>query len=171
MSRREAFSFFYQGLEKVIPLAEQLRVHILVEPEQNLLMENSQQFKEFIKEVRSPSVGLNFDIGHFFCAGEGPGEAFQELFPWIGHVHLEDIAPSRVHHHLIPGQGAIDLLKTLKTLLRTGYRGDLSLELYTYADRPVEAGQASLKYLLPLFQEAGFDPKELLARSGNEDQT
>lgn len=159
MSRPEAFSLFYKGLERVIPFAESLRVRILVEPEPNLLMENSQQFEGFIKEVRSPSVGLNFDIGHFFCAGEDPAEAFQELFPWVGHIHLEDIAPSRVHHHLIPGQGAIDLLKVLKTILKTGYRGDISLELYTYADTPVDAGRASLRHLLPLFQEAGFDLK------------
>ncbi len=164
MSRQEAFSFFYRGLEKVIPLAERLRVRILVEPEPNLLMENTQQFKEFIREVRSPSVGLNFDIGHFFCAGEDPDKAFQELFPWIGHIHLEDIGPSRGHHHLIPGQGAIDLLKVLKTILQADYRGDISLELYTYADRPVEAGQESLKYLLPLFQEAGFDLKAILGK-------
>jgi sugar phosphate isomerase/epimerase len=170
MSRREAFSFFYEGLEKVIPLAEQLQVRILVEPEPNLLMENSRQFEEFIKEVRSPSVGLNFDIGHFFCAGEDPGEAFQELFPWIGHIHLEDIAPSRVHHHLIPGQGAIDLLPALKTILQTGYRGDISLELYTYADTPVEAGHKSLDYLLPLFREAGFDLQGLLGRSEDRDK-
>jgi sugar phosphate isomerase/epimerase len=157
-------------LEKVIPLAEQLQVRILVEPEPNLLMENSRQFKEFIKEVRSPSVGLNFDIGHFFCAGEDPGEAFQELFPWIGHIHLEDIVPSRAHHHLIPGQGAIDLLKALKTVLQTGYRGNISLELYTYADTPVEAGQKSLHYLLPLFREAGFDLQGLLGQSEDRDK-
>lgn len=162
MSRKEALHLFHVGLEKVIPLAEQLEVKVLVEPEPKLLLENTQQFREFIHEVSSRSVGLNFDIGHFFCAGEDPSKAFQELFPWIGHVHIEDIAENRLHHHLIPGRGAIDFQGVLETVQKAGYQGDISLELYTYADRPVEACRESMHYLLPVFQESGFDLKDLL---------
>ena len=164
IARQEALSLFYEGLDLVVPLAQELRVKVLVEPEPDLLMENTQQFKEFIREVRSSFVGLNFDIGHFFCAGEEPGEAFQELLPWIGHVHIEDIAENRRHHHLIPGLGAIDFQSVLTTILQTGFQGDISLELYTYADAPVDAGREGLTFLLPLFQEAGFDVDMLLRR-------
>lgn len=156
MSRKEAMALFLRGMEKVIPLAEQLRVKVLVEPEPNLLMENTAQFREFIKEIRSSAVGLNFDIGHFFCAGEEPEAAFGDLFQWIGHVHLEDIAPNRSHNHLIAGHGAIDFLEIFKTMVRMEYRGDISLELYPYVDRPEEAGRESLSYLLPIFAEAGM---------------
>ena len=76
----------------MIPLAEELGVKILVEPEPDLLMENTAQFKSFVADIRSPAVGFNFDIGHFFCAGEDPAAAFEDLFEWIGHVHIEDIA-------------------------------------------------------------------------------
>ncbi|MGD0623482.1 MAG: sugar phosphate isomerase/epimerase family protein [Thermodesulfobacteriota bacterium] len=157
ISRKKAFAHFYRGLEKVIPMAEQLSIKILVEPEPNLLLENSQQFQEFIREVRSPAVGLNFDIGHFFCAGEDPTEAFQELFQWIGHIHIEDIGPSRVHNHLIPGHGAINFLEIFKTMGRMNYKGDISLELYPYVDTPVEAGREGRAYLLSIFKEAGLD--------------
>ena len=162
MSRQEALSLFYRGLERVIPLAQELGVKILVEPEPGLLLENSRQFRDFIGEVRSPLVRLNFDLGHFFCVGEDPCQAFQDLFPWIGHVHIEDIGPDRRHHHLIPGQGAMDLPRALRTIRESGYAGDISLELYTYPDRPVEAGRESLGYLLPLFREGGFELKTLL---------
>lgn len=164
MNRQEALSLFYNGLEKVIPLAENLRVRILVEPEPDLLLENTQHFKEFIREIRSPYVGLNFDIGHFFCAGEDPGASFQELFQWIKHVHIEDIAENRRHHHLIPGLGVIDFSGVLKTILRSGYQGDISLELYTYASNPIEAGRRGLAHLLPFFQEVGFDMDTLLGK-------
>lgn len=157
ISRQEAFAHFYRGLEKVIPTAERLGIKILIEPEPCLVLENSKEFQEFISEVRSPSVGLNFDIGHFFCAGENPAEAFQELFQWIGHVHIEDIGPSRVHNHLIPGQGAIDFLEIFQTMGRMNYKGDISLELYPYVDMPIEAGREGRSYLLPLFQEAGLE--------------
>jgi sugar phosphate isomerase/epimerase len=157
MSEREAFRRFYEGLEQVVPLAEELGVRVLVEPEPGLLMENSGQFRAFIREVRSPAVGLNFDVGHFFCAGEDPSAAFEELFEWVGHVHLEDIAASRVHNHLIAGRGAISFPDVLRTMVRLGYPGHISLELYPYVDMPEEAGRESLEYLRPIFREAGLE--------------
>jgi sugar phosphate isomerase/epimerase len=128
----------------------------LVEPEPDLMIETSGQFREFIKDVQSKSIGLNFDIGHFFCVGEDPREAFEALFQWVGHVHLEDIAPSREHNHLIAGRGAIEFKKVFTSMVQLGYTGDISLELYTYQDTPEEAGQESLNYLQPIFEEAGL---------------
>jgi sugar phosphate isomerase/epimerase len=156
-SRKEAISLFHQGLEQVIPLAEELGIKILIEPEPDLLMENTRQFSSFIRDVKSSAVGLNFDMGHFFCAHEDPRAAFDELFQWIGHVHLEDIALNRVHNHLIPGRGAMKFLELFKTMVRMGYDGDISLELYPYVDMPEEAGRESLEFLRPLFQKAGLD--------------
>ncbi len=156
LSRKEALAFFLHGLEKVIPLAEKLAVKILVEPEPDLLIENTRQYKNFIREIRSPSIGLNFDIGHFFCAGEDPADSFQELCEWVGHIHVEDIAPSRIHNHLIAGHGTIDFLKVFNTLARMDYKGDMSLELYPYVETPIEAGDESLRYLFPLMQKAGL---------------
>jgi sugar phosphate isomerase/epimerase len=157
ISRKEAMGLFHRGLERVVPKAEELGVKILVEPEPDLLIEKTPEFKDFIREVRSAVIGLNFDIGHFFCAGEDPSVAFEELFQWIGHVHLEDIGVDRVHNHLIPGRGAIQFLEVLKTMIRLGYTGDISLELYPYVDMPEAAGKESLTYLRPIFQEAGLE--------------
>jgi sugar phosphate isomerase/epimerase len=165
LSRKEAFRLFHEGLERVAPAAEELGVKILVEPEPDLLMENTAQFKTFMREVRSAAVGLNFDMGHFYCAGENPSAAFEELFPWVGHIHLDDIASNRVHNHLIPGRGAIRFLEVLRTTVRLGYRGDISLELYPYVDMPEEAGRESLQYLRPIFKEAGLDVGDLSPKS------
>ena len=150
---------FLKGLERVIPLAEELNIKVLVEPEPGLLIERTQEFKSFIKDVKSGIVGINFDIGHFFCVGEDPKVAFEELFEWVGHVHIEDIGPNREHNHLIAGQGAIQFLEIFETMQRLGYNGDISLELYPYVDRPDEAGQKSLEYLRPVFKEAGLKLK------------
>lgn len=156
-TRGEGIRLFHQGLERVVPLAEELGVKILIEPEPKLLLENTPEFRSFIKDIQSDFVGLNFDIGHFFCVGEDPKEAFEELFGWVGHVHVEDIADTREHNHLIPGQGAIDFLGIFKTMARLGYKGDMTLELYPYVDRPEEAGRQSLEYLLPIMKEAGME--------------
>jgi sugar phosphate isomerase/epimerase len=156
LGRRDAERLFYDGLAQVIPLAEELGVRVLVEPEPGLMIETTRQFRDFICGVRSAAVGLNFDIGHFFCAGEDPREAFETLFEWVGHVHLEDIAPTRVHQHLIAGKGAIRFAEILSHMHRLGYAGDISLELYPYVDTPEEAGRESLAYLKPIFESAGF---------------
>jgi sugar phosphate isomerase/epimerase len=157
ISRGEAIALFHRGLEQVVPVAQELGIKVLVEPEPDLLMENTQEFKAFIRDVKSPAIGLNFDIGHFYCAGEDPSAAFEELFEWIGHVHLEDIASSRVHNHLILGHGAIQLADVFKTMIGIGYEGDVSLELYPYVETPEEAGRESLEYLRHLLQESGLD--------------
>lgn len=156
VSRGEAERRFYEGLEQAVPLAEELNVRLLVEPEPGLMIETTRQFQEFMRGVRSPAVGVNFDIGHFFCAGEDPRKAFETLFEWVGHVHLEDIAATRVHRHLIAGQGAIRFADVLKCMRKLGYAGDISLELYPYVDIPEEAGRESLAFLKPIFAEAGF---------------
>jgi sugar phosphate isomerase/epimerase len=156
MTRREAFRHFFDGLEQVLPRAEELSIKVLVEPEPDLLMEKTAEFKPFIKDVQSPMIGLNFDIGHFFCAGEDPAVALEELFEWVGHMHVEDIAASRKHQHLIAGLGAIDFDMVFQTMGRLGYHGDISLELYPYVDTPDEAGRESRAYLVPILERAGY---------------
>lgn len=157
VSRKEAMALFHEGLERVIPLAEELDIRLLVEPEPDLMIETTDQFLEFIRDVKSSVVGINFDIGHFYCAGEAPQRSFEILYEWVGHVHLEDIAPDRSHNHLIAGQGAIAFKEVLQTMVDLGYSGDISLELYPYTDTPEEAGRESLNYLGPLFQEVGLE--------------
>ncbi len=156
MRRDEAFRLFYAGLDQIMPTAEELGIRVLVEPEPDLLMERTSEFKPFIREIRSPMIGLNFDIGHFFCAGEDPSIALEELCEWVGHMHVEDIAATREHNHLIAGQGAIDFEAVFKTMARLGCNCDISLELYPYVDTPDKAGQASREHLLPIFAAAGL---------------
>jgi sugar phosphate isomerase/epimerase len=156
MAPEEAMALFHDGLAKVIPTAEALGVKLLVEPEPDLMIETTAQFLNFIKGVHSPAVGINFDIGHFYCAGEDPARAFYTLSKWVGHVHLEDIAPDRRHHHLVPGKGAIDFAAVFDMMARLGYEGDISLELYTCKDAPDAAGKDSLEYLRPVFGNSGL---------------
>jgi sugar phosphate isomerase/epimerase len=156
MTRNEALKLFHQGMDQVIPTAEELGVRLLIEPEPDLLMERKDEIKPFVQEIQDPIVGINFDIGHFYCVGEDPAAAFEELFPWIGHIHIEDIAPTRKHHHLIAGQGAIDFPSVFKAMKGCGYEHDMSLELYPYTDNPEEAGRESLAHLLPMLERAGL---------------
>ncbi|MFW5639669.1 MAG: sugar phosphate isomerase/epimerase family protein [Thermodesulfobacteriota bacterium] len=157
MDRKKAVKRFHQGLERVIPLAEELNIKLLIEPEPDLLIERTAEFTSFMKDVKSDAVALNFDIGHFFCVGEDPARAFEELYAWVGHVHIEDIAADRTHQHLIPGQGAIPFQAVFETMKQLGYTGDICLELYPYVETPEIAGRESLDHLRPLFEAAGLE--------------
>ncbi len=157
MTRREALGLFHAGLDQVIPKAEELGVRLLIEPEPNLLMERTSEIKPFVREIRCAAVGINFDIGHFFCAGEDPAAALEELFEWVGHMHIEDIGADRRHQHLIAGQGAIRFASVFEVMQKLGYAHDISLELYPYVDRPETAGSESLEFLAPLMTAAGLD--------------
>lgn len=171
LTRGEFKTLFRQRLERVLPLAEDLDVDVLVEPEPGLLRDNLGHFKAFIEEVQSTALGVNFDIGHFYCLGEDPSAAFEQMFPWVGHVHLDDIARSRIHNHLIPGRGVIDFLEIFKAMARLGYDRDICLELYTYLDTPVEAGEEALTYILPVFKEAGLELEGQSSRAEGQEDT
>lgn len=147
MTRTEAMTLFVQGVAEVLPVAEETGVMLLVEPEPDLLIERTEQYLGFAARLAHPSLALNFDIGHFYCVGEDPAEAFLELRPHVRHAHLEDIAASREHRHLLPGKGAIPLPHVVSTMAEAGYGGWITVELYPYQDTPYETACAALQYI------------------------
>ena len=147
MSPDEGLRLFREGLKAIEERAAEKGVRILIEPEPGLLIETSGQFCRFFEELDPSVFGLNFDIGHFYCVDEDPVELVRKLKDLSCHYHLEDIAASRVHHHLLPGEGAIDLPKVLQAIDETGYRGFVTVELYPYEAHAVETAEKALSYL------------------------
>jgi len=147
ITREEGFRFFREGLAAVEERAREKGVRILIEPEPGLLIENSRQFLELFRLLDPEVFGLNFDIGHFFCVGEDPQALIPKMKSMIGHSHLEDIAASRIHHHLMPGDGAIDLPAVLEAVRGIAFEGYVTVELYTYVDNAVEAARDAFRYL------------------------
>ena len=138
---------FMEGLNRVVPIAEEENIKILIEPEPNLLLENSNQFLNFIENLSTDNVGLNFDIGHFYCVGEDPTEIIYKLSEYIEHFHLADIASNRIHNHLIPGEGSINFRSVFRAIEGIGYKGFVTVELYPYQLCPKEAGKKAYEYL------------------------
>ena len=90
---------------------------------------------------------MNFDIGHAYCVGEDPAEWIPKMAEHTRHYHVEDIAATRMHHHLVPGDGAIDFAAVLRAIQGTGYDGWITIELYPYTDDPDAAGRDAKRYL------------------------
>ncbi|MDY0220342.1 MAG: sugar phosphate isomerase/epimerase family protein [Desulfobacterium sp.] len=147
ISRQTAFQIFVQGLEQVLPRAREQGVLLLIEPEPGLLIETSDQYISFMEEFSHPNLGLNLDIGHFFCVGEDPVETIIKLKDHACHYHLEDIPENREHRHILPGQGGIDIKAVLNTIERTGYKGFVTVELYPYLDKPEKAAVEARTYI------------------------
>jgi sugar phosphate isomerase/epimerase len=139
---------FFDGLTRVAEVAEDEKIKVLIEPEPDLLIENSRQLRKFITHFTdSEYIRLNFDIGHFYCVGEDPAELVHELSDYIEHFHLADIANTRIHNHLIPGKGSIDFRSVFDAIDDIGYRGFVTIELYPYQDNPVDAAEEAYDYL------------------------
>jgi sugar phosphate isomerase/epimerase len=136
---------FVEMLKPVVAHAEKEGVLLLIEPEPGLLVETADQFLELMQHVDSPAVGLNFDVGHAYCVGDDPATTIPRVAKYIRHFHLEDIAATRVHHHLVPGEGAIDFAATFRAIRQIGYDGWVTVELYPYVDDPDAAARTALE--------------------------
>ena len=152
MDRTAAMALYRDGLKAVLPAAAQCGVDLLVEPEPHLLIERPEEFEELLAGLSHPRMGLNFDIGHFYCVGVDPAAAARRLAPHIRHVHLEDIAASREHRHLVPGRGTIPLKSVLDALADVGYTGWITVELYPYEAQAREVAEEAFQYLWKWFR-------------------
>ena len=152
MDRTAAMALYRDGLKAVLPAAAQCGVDLLVEPEPHLLIERPEEFEELLAGLSHPRLGLNFDIGHFYCVGVDPAAAARRLAPHIRHVHLEDIAASREHRHLVPGRGTVPLKSVLDALADVGYTGWITVELYPYEAQAREVAEEAFQYLWKWFR-------------------
>jgi sugar phosphate isomerase/epimerase len=142
-----ATDIFYEEIMPCVELAEQLEVFLLIEPEPGLMIETFEQYLEFANRINSPWIGLNFDIGHAFCVGQDPQHWIPKMAAHTKHYHLEDIAATRRHAHLVPGQGVIDFPAVLREIAISGYHGWITVELYPYIDDPDGAGLEAKRLL------------------------
>jgi len=150
--RQEAIDLFVEVLKPLAQHTHDRGVLLLIEPEPDLLLETTDQYLEVAERLNAPSIGLNFDVGHAFCVREDLARAISKLAPHIRHYHFEDIAATRVHHHMVPGTGAIDFAAVLAAIRATGYDGWLTVELYPFLDDPDTAARTALEVLRPLVQ-------------------
>jgi sugar phosphate isomerase/epimerase len=148
-----AADILYEELMPCIEVAEATGVPLLIEPEPGLLIERFAEYLSFMERIDSKMVGLNFDVGHAFCVGEDPQHWVAKMAKQTRHYHLEDIAATRVHQHLVPGRGAIDFPATLAAIEKTGYDGWLTVELYPYLDDPDAAAREAKEFLDPMIAD------------------
>ena len=138
-----------EGLLPVLAHGHERGVQVAFEPEPGMFIERPAGYLELLERMGSDAdeLGLTLDVGHLLCTGDLPvGEKIRELFPRLVHVHLDDIADG-VHEHRMFGEGELDLVDVLNTLVELGYDGMAAVELSRDSHRGAEAAQAALAHL------------------------
>ena len=152
LSRDQAGARFAEGVRVCLPTARELGVTLAIEPEPGLLLQTTGEYRDWKAAhfAREPLVSMNFDVGHAFCVGEDPATVAREMAGQYAHVHLEDIAATRVHQHLVPGEGAIDFASLFAALREVGYGGWVTVELYPFTDTAAGVARRAHEHLFRL---------------------
>ena len=146
----DALKQLRESLMPVLELAEKLKIRVGIESEPGLFIEYATELRELIDQMGSKMLGANLDIGHSVVIGENIPQTIELLAGRIWNCHIEDL-PGRKHYHLIPGTGTMDWLGLRAALQAVKYNRFLTVELYTFPDKPVEAATQSMAFLSTIF--------------------
>ena len=148
-------------LEKTAVIAKREGIRLVLENEFSCNVATGVEAEAMLQAVTLPSLGLNWDPGNAFAAGETPFpvgyDALDKKRVW--HMHLKDAAPAppgREAKWMPIGEGKIDFLGQFRALIKNGYEGTMSLEThYLNAAKDKEASsRESLDGLLKIIRDA-----------------
>jgi len=96
------------------------------------LSESSDDLSRVVSAI--PELSLTLDVGHgeLLSDRNASYKILEDLFPWIGHVHLHDNFGGKGvkdDRHLAIGMGSIEISNILRKIVETGYTGTVTLEL------------------------------------------
>jgi len=96
-----------------------------------------------------PGLGLTLDPSHFI-AGPNQGKSFEQVFPYVRHVHLRDTGRSADQFQVRVGQGEVEYGRIISLLSRNQYDRLLTVAILDIPDAPfpMDAEVRKLKYLL-----------------------
>ena len=98
---------------------------------------------------RVPGLGLTLDPSHFI-AGPNQGKCYDQVFPYVRHVHLRDTGRGPDQFQVRVGQGEIEYGRLVAHLTRLSYNRLLTVEICDIPDAPfaMDAEVRKLKFLL-----------------------
>ena len=98
---------------------------------------------------RVPGLGLTLDPSHYI-AGPHQGKNFDQVFPYVRHVHLRDTGRKQEQFQVRVGQGEVEYGRIISQLSRYDYDRLLTVEICDIPDAPfaMDAEVRKLKYLL-----------------------
>jgi sugar phosphate isomerase/epimerase len=159
---KTVFDRVAQELSKAAAIAQREEIRLVLENEFSCNVATGVEGAAMLKAVKAPSLGLNWDPGNAYAAGElkpypDGYEPLDKKRMW--HMHLKDAAPNPKGGEAVwvpIGAGKIDYVEQFRALLKNGYDGTMSLEthyLNAAKDKEVSSGE-SMDGLLKVIRNA-----------------
>lgn len=149
-------------LDRSAAVAKRQGIRLVLENEFSCNVATGRESAEMLRMVNSPAIGLNWDPGNAYAAGElkpypDGYDALDKKRLW--HLHLKDAAhaPNGQEVNWRPiGGGVMDYAGQFRALLKDGYTGTMSLEThYLNAAKNKEASsRESMEGLLAEIRKA-----------------
>ncbi|NLR70566.1 TIM barrel protein [Novosphingobium sp. ERN07] len=149
LKRPVQLAIFADALRKLVPIAEELDVTILLESANTrfdhpgVLCSTTHDSVVVADMIDHPRVKVLYDLYHSVVEGEDPETALKAAMHQVVHVQVAD-APGRGE----PGSGKIDWPGALAMFERLGYGGAVGLEL-----QPTKPSAEALSYIQQLCAE------------------
>jgi sugar phosphate isomerase/epimerase len=128
-------------------LAEEEGIVLTVVTRTGTLTEDPDRAVELCKRV--PGLGLTLDPSHYI-AGPHQGAPFDQIYPFVRHVHLRDTGRRPDQFQVRVGQGEVEYGRIISHLMRHGYDRLLTVAIRDIPDAPYDRDVEvrKLKFLL-----------------------
>src|SRR5215813_9228377 len=131
----QVFDLVVSDLRKAVEKAKKQNIKLVLENEHDCNIATAAESVKLLAAIQDPFLGLNWDPGNAFAAGEKPYPDGYRLLPRnrILHMHVKDARrnPATGKTDWAPmGKGDIDWFGQFKALMHNGYNNTVSLETH-----------------------------------------
>ncbi len=148
-------------LQRTASVAHREGIRLVLENEFSCNVATGSEGAAMLNAVKSPALGMNWDPGNAYAAGETPFPNGYEPIPKnrMRHMHLKDAAPNPNSGDAIwmpIGSGKIDYVGQFRALIKNDYQGTMSLETHylNAAKNKEQSSRESMEGLLKVIREA-----------------
>lgn len=158
---------FQHTAEQLYQMTERAAKHdvkLLIKTQANTLADNTASILRLLNKVQHPALSIDFDVLNIWCAGEYPGESWQQLNAYTRHLELNNInstkalslfSPKQMEH--FPADAYASTLDGIfdykKFFEQTDISANLDTSLTWYGDAPQKTLQQDVSKLRQLIAE------------------
>ena len=131
----QVFDLVVSDLRKALEKAKKQNIKLVLENEHDCNIATAAESVKLLTAIQDPYLGLNWDPGNAYVAGEKPYPDGYNLLPKnrILHMHVKDAKrnpATGTSDWAAMGKGDIDYIGQFKALMRDGYSHAVSLETH-----------------------------------------
>jgi sugar phosphate isomerase/epimerase len=140
-------------------LAESAGLQLAIEVEEGFWADTGRRTAELVQAVDHPALGVNWDPGNAYVAGDDPYPAgYEAVRPFVAHVHFKDVRRTVDGDYRYVVDGDIDWAGQVAALHRDGYAGYISIE--SHMQPKVSSARALLNRLQRSIEATSNEGKE-----------